>query len=140
MPGELLTSLVGQDGSGDDNLEVSLQSGIPIYDRETEEVFGCIVATRDIYQMLQQQLGGSHSAGEIIIASDTYNIMSHKIDGRPDESTRGQKVAEVAPVFASAMEHLQKDLDFVDDVKAETYGARIWLDSNQNGLMFLLKL
>ena len=139
LPGELLTSLVCPDDSNSGSAEIGLQSGIPIYDRESEEVFGFIVATRDIYQVLEKQLGRRHTAGEVIVASDTYNVMAHKVDGHLNEETRGQTVTETTPAFASVIEHLQTNLDFDDDSKAEFFGARIWFDQGKNGLMFLLK-
>ena len=139
LPGELLTSLVGQDNSADGRRQIELQSGIPIYDRETEEVFGFIVATRDIYQVLKQQLGGHHTAGEIVVACDSFDLIAHKVGGQVLEESRGQKVAELAPAFSSAIDHLQSNLDFDDDSKAEVYGTRIWFDAGKSGLMFLLK-
>ena len=139
LPSETLTSLVCQDDSIKTCKEVGLKSGIPIYDLETEEVFGFIVATRDINQFLAQQLSRRHTAGEIIVACDTFNIMSHKLGGQLNAETRGQTIASKAPVFNSAVEHLQSNLDFVDEAKSEIYGARIWFDPDKNGLMFLLR-
>ncbi len=139
LPSEPLTSLVCQDDSIKTCKEVGLKSGIPIYDLETEEVFGFIVASRDINQFLAQQLSRRHTAGEIVVASDTFNIMSHKLGGQQNEETRGQTVASKTPVFNSAVEHLQSNLDFVDEAKSEIYGARIWFDPDKNGLMFLLR-
>ena len=139
LPSEPLTSLVCQDDSIKTCNEVGLKSGIPIYDQETEEVYGFIVATRDIYQFLAQQLSRRHTAGEIIVACDTFNIMSHKLGGQLNAETRGQTIASKAPVFNSAVEHLQSNLDFVDEAKSEIYGARIWFDPDKNGLMFLLR-
>ena len=139
LPGELLTALVCEDESEDGCGNFSLQSGIPVYDQETEEVFGFIVATRDICQILEQQLGRRHTAREIIVASDRFNIISQKVDGQLCEDNRGQNTAHTAPAFTAAIEHLQNNLDFNDDSNSEIYGARIWFDPGKNGLMFLLK-
>ena len=73
----------------DDNIKLGLQSGVPVYDRDSEEVFGFIVATRDIYEMVDKQLSHRHSAGEIIVACDTFDVMSHKLGGQLVSDSRG---------------------------------------------------
>ena len=139
LPGESQTSMVCQSGAADGCFQVGLQSGIPIYDRDTEEVYGFIVATCDIYRLLEQQLSRRHTASEIVVVCDTFDILSHKRDGQMICETRRKTVADMAPVFKPAMDHLRSNLDFIDDAKSETYGARIFFETNKNGLMFLLK-
>ena len=139
LPGELLTSLVCGESSIDGTLEVCLQSGVPIYDRESETVFGFIMVTCDLFQLLDQQLDRRHTASEIIVACDIHNVLSHKLAGQLVEETRGQPVVDATNAFTPAMEYLQSHLDYIDEGKSETYGARIWFAPNENGLMFLLK-
>ncbi len=138
LPGELLTSLVHQSDSADGRTQVSLQSGIPVYDSETEEVFGFMIASCDIYQLLERQLGRRQFGGQITVACDTLNIMSQKISGQLNELSRGKAVAEIIPGLHPVIEHLQTNLEFIDAANSEIYGARIWFDPHVSGLMFLL--
>jgi len=140
LPGEQLTALVGGKPTAEGGVEVHLQSGVPIYDRDTEEVFGFIVVTCDVYQLLEQQLNRRHNAGEIIVACDTFDVMSHKRKGQMVAESRSSVVDEVSPWFTPVVDHLQSHLDFIDESDSEIYGARIWFDPNKSGLMFLLKL
>jgi len=138
LPGELLTSLVQQGDPAGGGMQVALQSGIPVYDSETEEVFGFMIASCDIYQVLEKQLGRRQFGGKITVACDTLNIMSQKISGQLNEDSRGESITETVPSFQPVIEHLQTNLEFIDDANSEVYGARIWFDPNTNGLMFLL--
>jgi len=138
LPGELLTSLVQQGDSADGGTEVALQSGIPVYDSETEEVFGFMIASCDIYQLLEKQLSRRQFGGKITVACDTLNIMSQKISGQLTEESRGKPITDTFPSFYPVIEHLQTNLEFIDDANSEVYGARIWFDPKTNGLMFLL--
>jgi len=139
LPGELLTSLVCNSELIDDCTDVALQSAVPIYDQETEEVFGFIVATSNVYKLLEQQLSRRHTASEIVVACDTFDVMSHKLSGQIVPESRSTIVSETTPWFSPAVSHLQTSLDFIDEAASEIYGARIWFDPNVNGLMFLLK-
>ena len=140
LPGEVRTALVRRGKSMDDKIKLGLQSGVPVYDRDSEEVFGFIVATRNIYEMVDKQFSHHHSAGEIIVACDTFDVMSHKLGGQLVSDSRGLSLAEIAPWFNPAVDHLKTHSDFVDDSNSEIYGARIWFEPDESGLMFLLKL
>ena len=140
LPGEVRTALVFSDQENDERSRVGLKSGVPVYDHDTEEVFGFIVATRDIYEMADKQLSRRHLASEIIVSCDRFDVMSHRIDGQLDPESRSSLVADVAPWFTTAIKHLKTNSEFVDDANSEIYGARIWFDPNESGLMFLLKL
>jgi len=140
LPGEVRTALVCDGKSNDEALKVGLQSGVPVYDGDGEEVFGFIVATRDIYGIVDQQLSNRHSASEIIVVCDRFDVMSHKAEGQLVPESRSALVSDVAPWCTPAIEHLKTHADFLDDSNSEIYGARIWFDPQESGLMFLLKL
>lgn len=140
LPGEVLTGLVCGGKSKDECVKVGLQSGVPVYDRDTEEVFGFIVATRDIYEIVDKQLSHCHSANEIVVACDNFDVMSHRAKGQLVIESRSCSVSDVASWSTPAVEHLQANFDFVDESNSEIYGARIWFEPNESGLMFLLKI
>ena len=139
LPGEVRTALVGLGKSNDDCIKLGLQSGVPVYDQDTEEVFGFIVAARNIFEIVDHQLSHRHTAGEIVVACDSFGVMSHKAEGRLTPESRSSQVADVAPWAKSAFEHLKEHADYVDDSNSEIYGARIWFDPGESGLVFLLK-
>ena len=139
LPGEIRTALVCGGELIDECVKVGLQAGVPVYDQETEEVFGFIVATRDIYELIDQQLSRRYTSSEIVVACDRFGVMSHEHKGQLVPESRSSSVAEVAPWFNPAVEHLQDNLDYVDESNSEIYGARIWFELNESGLMFLLK-
>ena len=139
LPGETLTSLVCEGAEADDPFGVGLQAGVPVYDHDSEEVFGFIVVRCDINELIDQQMNRIHSAKEIVVACDTYNVMSRKVSGRIVPESRGVKIAsEMSDLFA-AVEVLKTELDYFDGQASEIYGARIWFDPQKSGLMFLLR-
>ena len=140
LPGEVRTALACRGKLNDDCIRLGLQSGVPIYDRETDEVTGFIVATRDIYEIVDNQLSHRHSAGEIVVACDRFGVMSHKVGGQLISEARSTPVADIAPCFSPAFEYLKEHSEFIDKSDSEIYGARIWFDPHESGLVFLLKL
>ena len=139
LPGETLTALVCNGSESDDLFGVGLQAGIPVYDKESEEVFGFIIIRCDINELIDQQMSRRHSAKEIVVACDTYNVMSRKVSDQVVAESRGKPVAEQIPEFVPAVECLRTELDFIDEEASEIYGARIWFDPGKSGLMFLLR-
>ena len=139
LPGETLTALVC-DGSGkEDPIGIGLQAGIPVYDDASEELFGFIVVRCNINELIEQQMSRRHSAKEIIVACDTYNVMSRKVSGQIVDKSQGRFISDVSDCFSPAVDYLQTNLDFTDGETSEIYGARIWFDPGKSGLMFLLR-
>ena len=139
LPGEMLTGLVSNNSDVGDPVELGLQAGIPVYDRESEELFGFILVRCDINKIIDEQMDHRHSANEIIVTCDMYNIMSHKRSNEIIDESRGELVTDVSPNFSSAIEFLQNHPDYIDGEASEVYGARIWFDPGKSGLMFLLR-
>jgi hypothetical protein len=79
------------------------------------------------------------SAGEVVVACDTFHVMMHLESGKFDESSVSKPVAEVGAHFLPAVAFLQENTDFIDDKDSEIYGARLWLVPNRHGVMYLLK-
>ena len=139
LPGETLTALVC-DGSGqNDPIGIGLQAGIPVYDEESEELFGFIIVRCNVNELIDQQMNRRHSAKEIIVACDTYNVMSRKVSGQIIDESRGSFISDVSDCFSPAVEYLKTNLDYTDGENSEIYGARIWFDPNKSGLVFLLR-
>ena len=139
LPGETLTALVCEGSEVNSPIGVGLQAGIPVYDQESEDVFGFFIIRCDINELIDQQMSRRHSAKEIIVACDTYNVMSRKVSDQIMDESKGELVANVSPCFSPAVEFLQTHLDYFDSEASEIYGARIWFDPGKSGLMFLLK-
>ncbi|MEM8680702.1 MAG: serine/threonine-protein kinase, partial [Planctomycetota bacterium] len=141
MPEEVRTSLVCDptcDKAVGCQELVGLVSGIPIYDERTEEPFGFVMIGADINKALNRQLSQASSATEVIAACDIFNVMMHSKDGQI-QATEGRPVAEVAEQFLPAVDHLQSNLEYIDEANGDIYGARIWFIPNKHGLMYLLK-
>ena len=140
LPSEVRTALVFDGQDNDECKKFGLQSGVPVYDQDTEEVFGFIVATRDVYEIVDEQVSHRHSASEIVVACDSFDVMSHKVDGQLVPESRSARITDLAPWFLPAVEQLITNSEFLDDASSEIYGARIWFDPQESGLMVLLKL
>ena len=141
-PGEVHTSLVCDpicSVAGNSKDPVGLLASVPVYDQETEDVFGFLIINCDIDQMLRQQMNRRTSAGEIIVACDIFHTMMHQKDGQTVEESLTRKVKEVADHFLPAIDALQTQTDFIDERNADIYGARLWFIPNEHGIMYLLK-
>lgn len=141
MPGAVLTSLICDpvcEVAADNCSSVGLVSSVPVYDSESEEVFGYVLIVCDIETMLKQQLSRGLSAGEIVVACDIFHTVMHFVDGRLVEENLSQPVRNHAPHFLPAIEHLQKNTDYAD-VDLGIYGSRLWFIPNKHGIMYLVK-
>ena len=118
--------------------KVGLISSVPVYDDETEDIFGFVMIICDIESMLHQQLSRRLTAGEVIVACDVFQVMGHKSHGEVNHETNGQPIKEVAPHFLPAIEHLQSNTDYVN-LDSDIFGARLWFIPNEHGIMYLLK-
>ena len=141
-PEEVLTSLVcdpmcqREKGCID---TVGLLSGVPVYDNETEDVFGVVMINCDIDQLFRRQMARRTSSSELVVACDIFHIMMHTKSGQISDETLTKRVADQAPHFLPAVDHLQTELEFIDSTNSEIYGARLWFIPNQHGIMYLLK-
>ncbi len=142
LPGEVHTSLVcgsmcelSSKGVGD---KVGLLSSVPVFDSESEEIYGFVAIMCDVEKMLRQQLQRCMSANEVIVACDVFHVVSHKSDGRVVDENQTKPVKEVAPYFLPAIQELQENLDF-EDLDSQIYGVRLWLNPDRHGIMYLLR-
>ncbi|MEM7312518.1 MAG: serine/threonine-protein kinase [Planctomycetota bacterium] len=119
---------------------ISLLAGVPVFDDETEEVFGTIIVDCDIDQVLRRMVGNrSFKSHEILVGCDTFNIMMHKVDGQIAEDNLGVPIGERAPYFQKAVDKLQSNLEYIDESCSDIYGARLWLIPNKHGIMFVMR-
>lgn len=141
-PEDVLTSLVADplcEKSSGCNEAVGLLSGVPVFDDETEEMFGVIMIHCDIDRILRRQMNRRMTAGEVIVGCDVFHAMMHAKDGHISEQTLMQPIADIAPYFTPAIEKLQTEGEFIDETNSDIYGARIWLIPRKHGLMYLLR-
>ena len=121
---------------------LGLAVSVPVFDENTEEVFGAVTINCDIRKRIADQFKRRIAADEIIIACDTFHIMAQYKDRHTEEKNLGQKVAERAPYFVNAMESLQDELEFIDETDAEVYGSRLWFHrrhDRKHGIVYLLR-
>ena len=119
--------------------DVGLSVGVPVYDDETEEVFGFVMINCDIDQLLQRQMSRRTSAAEMVVACDVFHVMVHSENGQLVEQSISQPVQEVVPHFQHAVDVLQNESEYIDEANSDIYGARVWFISNQHGVMYLLR-
>ncbi len=141
-PEEVLTSLVcdpmcQRDKNCKDT--VGLLSGVPVYDSRTEDVFGVVMINCDVDKLLRRQMTRRTTADELVVACDIFHIMMHTKSGQISDETLSKRVADQAPHFLPAVEHLQTESEFIDTTNSDIYGARLWFIPNQHGIMYLLK-
>ena len=142
-PDEVLSALAcgvkcdDQDNNCKD--DVDLVVGVPVYNEQTEEVFGVVQISCDIYQVLRQQMVPRLGAAEIVVACDIFHVLSHFKAGQILEESSASPISTITPHFEQAVKHLQTQPEYIDAANAEIYGGRLWLIPNVHGVMYLLK-
>ena len=139
-PDEVLISLICDpfcDEAGCDRPK--LLAGIPIYDDTTEEPFGIILIACNLERIFEQQLAQHMGTREVLVLSDTRNVIMHYADNAMLDDHVNASVSEVAPHFADAAQALQTENEFIDETDREVYGARLWLIPRSHGLTYLLR-
>ena len=118
--------------------EEILLAGIPVYDSDSEEVYGFLLIGYDIGEIIREQLSWRNSASEMIVASNDLRIVSRTVDGKLIEESFLKSVTEVSPHFSKATEKLQTSLDY-NDTDYKIFGAQFWLTPGDHGIVYLLK-
>lgn len=116
-----------------------LVAGVPVFDEETEELFGFVMIECNIDGILRNELRRRFTASDVIVACDTFHVLLHsnREKGIVEEHT-GKPLKEGCPKLAQPIETLQTKLEYIDDNCREIYGVRLWLVPNEHGIMFLL--
>jgi len=143
-PEEVLTSLVcdgncapDQNSFGDE--AVHLVAAVPVYDQNTEEPYGVVLIDCDIDRVMRRQVSEHATTCEIVIACDVHHVMMRSQFGHVVEDSISRKLEDEAPYFGPAVTALEQHLEFIDETNAEIYGARLWLTTNNRGVMYLLR-
>lgn len=119
--------------------QVTLMAGVPVFDEQTEEIFGVVMIECDLNRIWQEQMSRRFTAGDIVMACDTYHVMKHNNSSEGVvEETIAEPISKALPKFNQAVEALQKKSEFIDETDRQIYGARLWLIPKRHGLMFLL--
>ncbi|MEM7785075.1 MAG: serine/threonine-protein kinase [Planctomycetota bacterium] len=142
LPEEVLTSLVCNPMCSPDARNcnrVGLLSAVPVYNDQTEELFGLVLINCDMQKLLRRQMERRLNAGEVIVACDTFNILMRTKQGQFCDESLSATVRDAAPEFLPVVDYLQDNLDFIDNTNCDIYGGRLWFDSNKNGVMYMLK-
>lgn len=141
-PEEVLTSLVCDptcERNPTCSEKVGLLVGVPVYNAQTEDVFGVVMIHCDIDKILRRQMSRRMEASEIVVACDVFNIMMHSKNGLISEETLTKTVTTETPHFSAAVDELQSSLEYIDSTNSDVYGARLWFTPNKHGIMYLLK-
>ncbi|MDA7885096.1 hypothetical protein N9B23_01840, partial [bacterium] len=141
-PDEVYTSLACgalHDAASCEKKDVTLFAGVPIFDSQEENLYGVVIIECDLDHILKQQLNRRFVATDIIVACDTYQTILHSNgqDGIVDESV-GKTLQPTRPELTEAITHLQEKMEYIDTTNQQVYGARLWLNANPHGIMFLL--
>lgn len=143
MPDEVRTSIVTESYASiedEDEANLRLLSGVPVYDNDTEEVFGCVLLECDVDQLLREQLSRSSKAAEIVVAcTRTSRVLLHSESGRIVDTKLMKPLAETAPHFLPAMEALRTDADYIDEQDSDIFGVALWFVPGERGISYLLK-
>jgi serine/threonine protein kinase len=141
-PDEVYTSLACNplcDSVVECTKEVTLIAGVPVFDEQTEDIFGVVLIECDLDRVWQEQMNRRFTAADIVVACDTYHVMKHNNTSEGIiEETIAQPIADVLPKFNQAVEVLQKKSEYIDETDRQIYGARLWLIPRSHGIMFLL--
>lgn len=141
-PEEVLSSLVCdplcEKGARCD--EPQLVAALPVYDEQTEEPFGVLMIDCDLKSIFEKQMRRSWSAGEILVACDTFHTLLHAVDNRIVVESVSRPVADYRPEYLEALDKLQSNGEFIDETDQTIYGSRLWLIEKSHGLMYLLRL
>ena len=141
-PDEVYTSLAcgALNDAGDcEKKNVTLFAGVPIFDSQKEDLYGVVIIECDLDHILKEQLNRRFVATDILVACDTYQTIHHTNahHGIVAESV-GQPIQTTRPEFSEAIEQLQEKMEYIDKTNQQIYGARLWLNANPHGIMFLL--
>ncbi len=116
-----------------------LVAGVPVFDEQTEELFGLVMVECNIDGILRNELRRRFTASDVIIGCDTFHVLLHaNSDDGIVEDHIGVPLKDGCPKFAKPIETLQTKLEYIDEHNREIYGARLWLVPNEHGIMFLL--
>jgi hypothetical protein len=141
-PDEVYTSLAcgALNDAGDcEKKNVTLFAGVPVFDSQKEDLYGVVIIECDLDHILKEQLNRRFVATDILVACDTYQTIHHTNahHGIVAESV-GQLIQTTRPEFSEAIEQLQEKMEYLDKTNQQIYGARLWLNANPHGIMFLL--
>jgi serine/threonine protein kinase len=141
-PDEVYTSLACgalHDAENCEKKDVTLFAGVPVFDSLEEDLYGVVIIECDLDHILKQQLNRRFVATDIIVACDTYQTILHSNgnDGIVDDSV-GKPLQVNRPELTKAIAHLQEKMEYIDKTNQQVYGARLWLNANPHGIMFLL--
>lgn len=118
---------------------ISIVAGVPVFDDQTEELFGVVLVECDLVRVLHEQLNRRFSAKNVVVACDTYQIIVHSNDqdGIVEENA-GCALLDTLPQYEDARNALQNKLEYIDETDRNIYGNRLWLFKQKHGLMFML--
>ncbi|MDC0311305.1 protein kinase [bacterium] len=141
-PDEVYTSLACgalHDAEKCEKKDVTLFAGVPVFDAQEEDLYGVVIIECDLDHILKQQLNRRFVATDIIVACDTYQTILHSNgnDGIVDDSV-GKPLQATRSELTKAIAHLQEKMEYIDKTNQQVYGARLWLNANPHGIMFLL--
>ena len=141
QPEEVVSSLVCDPlcEKGEQCSEPHLVAGLPVYDTETEDLFGVIMIDCDLQTMFDRQLKQTRANGTIMAACDTFHTLMHAEGGRMIEASTSRPVADVLPDFSAAIKALQTETEYIDETNQRIYGTRLWLIEKMHGVMYLMK-
>lgn len=124
------------------NRQIGLASGVPIYDRQTDELFGILVIDCDIEQFIQTQFKREWEAREVIFHCTDVELT---LPIKTDATTANRLVESVADTlldeapYSNAIKTLETQVEFIDVKKSSVYGCRYQLQNTDQQISYLLR-
>jgi len=156
-PDEIVTRLVTdllceKNTVNDTARSVGLASGVPIYDRRTEEPFGVLLIDCDLEGFIETQFNREWQAKEVLfhcadvdlelpIKSDVANLATNKIvtHGSTAQGSSMHSRITSDTTYSKALQTLETHIEYIDDKKAEIYATRFLLKNTGQHMSYLLR-
>lgn len=156
-PDEIVTGLVAdllceKTTVRDTSQSVGLASGVPIYDRRTEEPFGVLLIDCDLEGFIETQFSRDWQASEVLFhCGDVDLVLPIKSDAAKLAADNGASFSSSAKkpstqsrmtsdsAYTDALGSLETHQEYIDDKNSEIYGARFLLKNTGQHVSYLLR-
>ncbi len=142
-PDEVFVSLVNEvDGltAGHDGPDRNMRVGVPVFDDQTEEVFGYVWIECELQKIVDRELQKRvRTAQQVVFVDQNKDVWLH--DTRAEgviESSSGKHAPDLCPEVGAIVEKLQQQTEFICVGSRDKYATRIELGSRHSMLYFVL--
>ena len=130
FPGECIVSFECNAGG-----TVRVQCGVPVFDQNTEEPFGLVVADAEIGNLVRPELQMSESAGTVYLTDDNGSIL---FTSSLDSNVKSCSAEDLFSDWSEIKRRLRYEVEFLDSDQ-EVYATRLPLPGKQQSIHILYK-